>query len=172
MLTQKGMSLIECTLCLALVGLTTTTLLPALVDLSTRTQAQSTTNLLLARLQQARTASIINKRVVTVCAGLERCSGSTSWQGHLLMFEDRNSNGQRDNNEKILLQEALPDKHTWRWSSFRRKPFLQYQPDGTTRALNGTFTLCQSGTATFQVIVSLEGRSRSQVAPSNYPNCI
>lgn len=172
MLTQKGISLVECMLCLVLMGLTATTVLPSLASINTKTQAQSSTNLLLARLHQARTTSIINKRVVTLCAGLERCDSSASWRDNLLMFEDRNSNGQRESNERILLQEALPENYIWRWSSFRRKPFLQYQPDGTTRALNGTFTLCQSAAATFQVIISLEGRSRSQVAPSSYRGCI
>ena len=46
----------------------------------------------------------------------------------------------------------------------------QFEPDGTTRAQNGTFTLCKDGKPLHQVVVSLSGRVRSQL-PTSQASC-
>ena len=171
MLTYKGHSLIESLIFLLLFSVLIATAAPLLQDNLNNTQAQSAANLMLIRLQQARTLSAQRGHIIAVCAGFDRCNGSHYWQDNLLFFEDRNGDGQLSAGEQLLRQEPLARNHAWRWASFRRKPYLQLQPDGSTYALNGTLTLCQASKPTLQVVVSLGGRPRLREAQVSQSLC-
>lgn len=171
MVTQKGYSFVEAVIYLSIVGILLSAALPALRDLKNATQARSAANLLMARLHQARASSVMSKKTVTLCAGTETCDQGFHWQQNILMFEDNNDNGRREPDDQLLYQEPVGEGLVWRWASFRQKPYLQFEPDGTTFALNGTFTLCQSGSPTYQVIVNLTGRARAQRASGDMNLC-
>lgn len=171
MFVGKGLSLIEVLFCLLLASILTLAATPALQGLIRQSEAQSAANLMQIRLQQARSLAAQRGRIITVCAGLDQCDQSAHWQGYLLFFEDRDGNGQRSADERIIRQEPLARQLHWRWASFRRKTYLQLQPDGSTHALNGTMTLCQTGTPTYQVVVSLGGRPRLKPAPEQPSLC-
>lgn len=168
---HKGLSLIQTLICLLLVTSIALVATPTFSDMLKRNQARSAANLMQIRLQQVRSLAAQRGHIIAVCAGLEQCDQSTHWQNHLLIFEDRDGNGQRNGSEPILRQESLAVHHSWHWASFRRKPYLQMEPDGTTHALNGTLTLCQAGEPAYQVVVSLGGRPRLQPAPQAPSPC-
>lgn len=171
MLRQKGYSLIEAIACLLLASVLTLNAIPAMQEMLNRSEAQSAANLMLIRVQQARSLAAQRGRIIAICSGIEQCTGQNTWQRSLLLFEDVNGNGQRESDERIVRQEMLPERHRWFWSSFRRKPYLQLQPDGSTLALNGTLTLCQTGQPTFQLIIGLGGRPRIRDAPQEPSVC-
>ena len=152
--------------CLLIMGTILTsamTMLPALQLSHQQTQA---VNQLVGALNYARTVAVLERRTVTLCSGNGKCAPTKNWQDHLLTFTDMNINGQVDSNEKVLRQYAIQPGYSWQWSNFRNRPFIQLEANGTTRALNGTFTLCHRGIASKQVIVNLTGRTRTQAAPA------
>lgn len=132
-----------------------------------RTQA---TNQLLSALHFARSTAVYERRVVTLCSGMATCTGKSAWNDALLIFHDRNASGQLDPKESLLRVEPLPEHYTWHWASFRQDGFVQFEGNGTTRAQNGTFTLCREQVPQRQIVISLSGRVRTQ-APGNKAKC-
>ncbi|MCY1287259.1 Type II transport protein GspH [compost metagenome] len=170
MKTKHGHTLVELMLCLLIGGIVLGLALPSFSALlNSSTQAQLT-NQLLGQLHYARGTAVLGKTTVALCAGQDRCSGSSNWQRQLLVFIDQNGNGQLDPAEKLLRQEPLRPDYSWQWSSFRHRSYVLFDSDGTTRALNGTFTLCENGTPLKQIVISVSGRPRTQ-SPSPDARC-
>lgn len=167
----QGKSLVELLACLAIAITLACTTTPALFDLADRNRQTQWTNQMLAMLHNARSQAALGKRPISLCAGTLTCNRNTNWQHSVLTFIDVNGNGSFDANDKIEQTLALPAGASWHWSAPLRKPHLTYQPDGTTKALNGTLTLCLSGKAARQIKVSLSGRLRTQ-EPESSINCI
>ncbi|RRV27273.1 hypothetical protein EGJ23_10220 [Pseudomonas sp. o96-267] len=163
-----GRTLIELIGALAILSIIITTALPSLQTLlesNARTQA---INQMLAALHHARSDAVFSHSIVTLCAGQRECSGSQHWQGNIVMFRDHNANGQMDAGDELIYQTRIAPEFSWQWN--RANGYIQFEPDGSTRALNGTFTLCKDGTPQRQVVVALSGRTRTQ-APSRGAAC-
>lgn len=159
----RGISLIELLCTLLILGIVSAVAVPSfnsMIEGSQRTQA---TNQLLSALHFARSTAVYERRIVALCAGTATCAGTSSWSGALLIFHDRNASGQLDPEETLLRMEPLPKQYAWRWASFRQNGFVQFEGNGTTRAQNGTFTLCHKQVPQRQVVISLSGRARTQV---------
>ncbi|CAD5109030.1 GspH/FimT family pseudopilin [Zestomonas carbonaria] len=170
MKTMHGHSLVELMFCLLIGGILLSLALPSFTSmLNSNTQTQLV-NQLLGQLHYARSTAVQGKASVALCSGHMQCSGSPKWERHLLAFIDRNRNGQIDAGEELLRQQDIPPAYSWHWSNFRRRPHLLYQRDGTTRALNGTFTLCREGQPLQQVVISVSGRARTQ-SPAAGASC-
>jgi type IV fimbrial biogenesis protein FimT len=167
MKNNTGYSLAELLLCIAIGSILLSTALPPLTATLLHSRATAATNQLLGTMAFARSSAVFQGQVVGLCAGQDQCKQSRNWQDNLLVYIDGNRNGQLDENEYLLRELPLPSGHHWHWSNFRQKPFLQFQPDGTSRALNGTFTLCRAGSPQRQLVLNVSGRSRTQPAPDN-----
>ncbi len=170
MTDNKGYTLAELIVCLAITGTTLGVALAPFKSTLERGQQAEATNLLLGALHYARGSAVLGRTMIGLCAGSENCSNSLNWQSDLLVFNDRNKNGQIDPNETLLKKIATPPGYSWRWSNFRSASYLQYETDGTTRALNGTFTLCRDNQPRSQVVINLTGRVRTQ-PPSAAARC-
>lgn len=167
---QQGHSVIEIILCLAIITLLLSSALPQLMQLRQRTQEVQWTNQLLGHIYYARSHAAISKAQVSLCSGLASCNQLSSWREHLLTFIDRNGNGRLEAGDRLLRTLALPADAQWRWSAPLNKTHLTYQADGTTRALNGTLTLCYRDQPLQQIKISLSGRARTQ-APEAGTTC-
>lgn len=165
----RGYSLPELLICLLIGTLLLSLATPSLSSLLQNSRKTQQTNQLLGMLHYARGTAVLDKRTITLCSGTPQCSKSNSWHESLLVFADDNSNGIRDAGEALLQQASLDHNYRWIWSSFGQRSYVTYQRDGTTKALNGTFTLCHQGLALQQVVISLSGRARTQ-APDT-PAC-
>ncbi|ARS47791.1 GspH/FimT family pseudopilin [Ectopseudomonas hydrolytica] len=155
-----GRTLLELISTLAMLLVLISIALPNLrqqIENNERTQA---VNQLLSLLHHTRSNAVYTRRVVTLCQGESRCSESTIWRGTLLIFVDHNANGQRDIGDELLYQTQIAEGLSWHWN--RNKSHIQFEADGTTRALNGTFTLCKRGAPQRQVVIALSGRVRNQ----------
>ncbi|MDX1297261.1 MAG: GspH/FimT family pseudopilin [Pseudomonas sp.] len=155
-----GRTLVELITVVAILSIISTMALPNLQDLrdaNTRTQA---VNQMLAFLHHARSSAVFNRQITTLCSGPARCSNSAPWREALMVFIDKNANGQLDANEVLLYQANIAEDFFWYWN--RSKGHIQFEADGTTRAMNGTLTLCRKGIAEHQVVIALAGRVRSQ----------
>lgn len=167
---MHGQTLVELMVCLLIGGIVLTTAIPAFTSTSQRNQQTQAVNQLLGALHYARGSAVMGRKTIALCSGGTVCGPETTWQNQLLIFDDRNLNGQLDSSEYLLQQLPLPEGYSWSWSNFRNRPYLQFEADGTTRALNGTFTLCHNSKPTRQVVLNVTGRARTQKA-ANSAHC-
>lgn len=167
---SHGHTLPELMICLLILGILLGIAAPSFSNVLLNNQKTQQTNTLLGLLHYARNTAVYGKEAITVCAGSSECEQSGHWSNSLLVFPDRNSNGIRDDDEPLLRQANLDKHYSWKWLNFRKHSSLIYESNGTTRALNGTFTLCRTDKPLHQVVVSLSGRIRTQ-APGKTSTC-
>ncbi|SDT89678.1 type IV fimbrial biogenesis protein FimT [Pseudomonas pohangensis] len=158
----NGYTLLELTVCLGIVAIMLGVAVPNFESALARNKQTEATNLLIGALHYARGSAVYGRTVVSLCTGLSTCTDSQLWDQNILIFTDENKNGKLDNVEILLQQISTPTDLNWQWSNFRSTSYLQYEPDGSTRALNGTFTLCHAGQPLQQVVINLTGRVRTQ----------
>lgn len=164
---QYGYNAIEIMLCLVISTLLLCSALPQLKQLKQRTQEVQWTNQLLGHIHYARSQAVFSKAHVSLCSGLANCNQQPNWHEQLLAFIDRNGNGRLEAEDQLIRTLALPTDAHWRWSAPLNKTHLTYQADGTTKALNGTFTLCHKGQPLQQIKISISGRARTQPSGAN-----
>lgn len=164
----RGFTVVELICSLTILLIISAIAAPSLARMFEDSQQTQSTNQFLSVIHFARSNAVYAQNLTTICSGQNACTGSTQWVGNLLVFNDTNGNGQLDADEQVLRIETLHDTHSWRWN--RRNGYLQFEPDGTTRAQNGTFTLCKDDVPLRQLVVSLSGRVRTQ-APVNKATC-
>lgn len=162
MKNSHGYTLLELLICLAVFICLASLGIPHLNHLHQQMAQRATTNSMLGALHYARSQAVFSRISTSLCNGELSCSSSTTWQNGLLVFSDPNANGQLDAGEVLLQRLAIPEDYSWRWSSFRSRTRISFANDGTTLALNGTFTLCHKTTPTRQIVVSVTGRPRVQ----------
>lgn len=159
---MNGFSLSELLVVLGILAIASTVAAPALGPMLDNTRKTQALNQMLGALGYGRSSAVFQRRPVTLCAGILACNGSTAWSGQLILFEDLNKNGQREPHEPLLRNEPLPEGYSWHWASFRRLHYTTFEPDGSTRASNGTMTLCKGAEPLHQVVINLVGRIRHQ----------
>jgi type IV fimbrial biogenesis protein FimT len=167
---MTGQTLVELAACVFFSGIVLTMAIPMLSSAVQRNQQTQSTNQMLGAMQYARSSAVFRNKTIALCSGNKACSQEKLWQKHLLVFDDTNQNGQLDAGETLLQQFHIANDHSWHWTNFRKRTFLQFVSDGTTQALNGTFTLCYRDTPTKQIVINLAGRTRVQ-PPSSDAQC-
>lgn len=163
-----GRTLLELMSVLAILSILLTMALPNMRSLMEGNQRTQTVNQMISLLHHSRSQAVYTRGVVTLCPGSEQCSASRYWQGNLLLFLDRNGNGQLDHEDHLLHQAEIADELSWHWN--RNNGYIQFEADGSTRALNGTLTLCRQGVPQHQIVIALAGRVRHQ-PPSRGAAC-
>lgn len=166
---MHGQNLVELMACLLIGSLMLTLAIPALTSTLQHNQQTQAVNQLLGALQYARGEAVMSRGTTALCSGAPLCGTSITWRNQLLIFSDHNRNGQLDSSEALLQQLALPRGYDWHWSNFRSRSYLQFEADGTTYALNGTFTLCHENIPTRQIVINSTGRTRTQAASADAP---
>lgn len=160
----RGFSLIEALACLMLVCILLSIATASWAMLIQQQREQTATFELLNTLNYARSKAINLNNMISLCAGQTNCNDDLIWQQQLLIFSDRNGNGQIDPDDTLLKAIELASAVTWEWSNFRNKPYLTFRPNGATHSLNGTFTLCHSNRT---IKLNLAGRSRLETNSSS-----
>lgn len=167
---QHGHSAIEVMLYLSISMLLLGYALPQFTQLKQSAQKTQWTNQMLGHINYARSQAATSKTQVSLCSGLASCNAVPFWQEQLLTFIDRNGNGRLEAEDQLIRILYLPADAHWKWSAPLKKAHLTYQADGTTRALNGTLTLCYRNQPLQEVKISLSGRARAQ-APGAGATC-
>lgn len=164
---NQGMSLVELMVVLTILSIVLTLATPSLANIVQSNNETAAINQMLGTIDHARSTAVFSRRLMLLCSG--DCS-SRVWKGRLEIFHDANRNGRRDAGEHLDHTAELPDELHWHWNSFRHLSYLAYEQDGTTRASNGTMTLCRGGKPLRQVVISLGGRVK-QRAPIASARC-
>ena len=166
----NGFTLLELILTLSVLMIVLTIGTPALSQWVQKSKATDLQYKLLHSIHYARTKATQLQSTVTLCPVISICENN--WGEGLLIFNDSNNNGSYESNETLLktvdlglLGENLD------WRSFRRKPYLQFNSQGLTKALNGSFHFCPSTSIDelkFSIILARTGRTRV----SDNTNCL
>ena len=171
---DRGFTLIEVLVVLALAALLQTLAAPALSAMVDQVRVGSAAQTLHGSLQLARSEAIKRNGRVVVCKSADglSCVTAGGWEQGWIVFHDRNNNATLDSGEPVLLQErGLPPSLRLTGNS-QVKSYVSYTPLGVTQTPGGgfqagTLTVCRqsaSSTAGRQIIISSAGRVRTQKA--------
>lgn len=158
---QRGYSLYELVITLALVGLVLTIGVPTFGGMTANARLRTEANALFHAVHVARKESIVRRRVVTICptGNGSDCSDTFEWQPQFMMFvnEDRDWPASRDPDEAILQRFTFDP--TVRVVANRRSFSLR---STDLRATNGTLILCDRAqrARSRALVVSYTGRPR------------
>jgi type IV fimbrial biogenesis protein FimT len=166
---QRGLTLVECCVTVAIMGVITATAAPALGGLGggvDRAYAEE----LRSMIALARSEAIKGSARAVICKSADglSCNRDGAWSQGWLLFSDVNHNGQRDDTEPVITaRQAL--KTGWRLTgngSMAR--YVAFEPDGAPAQFSGafqagTFTICRASgepTQARSVVMSATGRVR------------
>ncbi len=159
--TQRGYSLYELAMTLALAALVLTVGLPSFGTLAADKRLRAETDALFHAIHLARKASIVRRRVVSLCPSVDgaSCSQGYDWSAGWIVFAnvDRDEPPQVDTGEPVLQRHAVDERVQ---IAANRRGFTLRSTH--LRATNGTLVVCdRSGRAeTRALVVSYTGRPR------------
>lgn len=140
-MNQRGFTLIEVLVTLALFAMITTSVAPSLGNFFTRNKVAATVNHVSSALQLARHTAINENRFVVVCptVDMETCTGQTDWSLTKMIFVDENGDGALNANEEIIgTADLVKDFHI---KSTRSS--VVFAPINTAGATTATISICQ-----------------------------
>lgn len=159
--TERGYSLYELAMTLALAALVLTVGLPSFGSLAADKRLRAETDALFHAVHLARKASIVRRRVVSLCPSVDgiSCSQGYDWSTGWIVFAnvDRDEPPQVDAGEPVLRRHTVDERVQ---IAANRRGFTLRSTH--LRATNGTLVVCdRSGRAeTRALVVSYTGRPR------------
>ena len=160
---SDGFTLVELLVALALLSLIWSTAIPGMRHLLQGNLSLANTNALIGAIHFSRYQAVSRGQLVTLCPmetpGI--CGGE--WHQGQVSFIDRNANGRMDAEDQLLRRFRPIRRGTLVWRSFRRRPWLQMTPLGTTNSQNGNFVYCSEDLDprhARQIVINLQGRPR------------
>lgn len=160
---QRGLSLLESLLVLAIVAITAKLALPGLDDLLSQQRSDAAARRLHRVLVLARSAAVTRHEMVTVCRSMDGLKCGGSWSHGIAVFLDGDGDRQAESGQTLSFVDMIPSETRIYWRSFGNRQYLQFLPVGSTNNQNGSFTLCpNSGDLRHarQLVVSRTGRIR------------
>jgi type IV fimbrial biogenesis protein FimT len=156
----RGFTLIEQTMCVAVLSVLVCLGIPSLRSLLGGTHLQTAQADLFTALQYARTTAVTRQQAVVVCPSRDgqQCSDDTEWNAGWLIGKDNDRDGHID--ETPL--RTMPGDSALSIRSTSGRRLVRFLPDGSAAGSNLTLLLCAQGSHDArQVIVSNAGRVRS-----------
>ncbi|WHZ20749.1 MAG: hypothetical protein OJF55_002898 [Rhodanobacteraceae bacterium] len=167
---QRGFTLTELLITLAIAGILAMVGAPAMGSLLARTRGANTEAAIADTLRHARTAAVMRNARVLVCPSLDgrRCQSADDWQHGWLVARDADHDGQPDAGTQIIATQAAIPGGTRVVTSAGRKQ-IAFQPSGSAGGSNVTFTICHARERSGRsVVVANSGRVRLQGADATH----
>ncbi len=171
---QRGITLLEISLAIAIVGLTIAMGIPSFNTMSKNSRIVAQSNYIRSAIAFARSeAAKRPNTAITICASSDVtntatavCSASNNWENGFLIFTDVNTNGQIDraapaNEVLIRVGERLANGNTMRAYGFDNQTFVTFTSTGEI-ASSGTFVICDDrGPAKAKgTVITVAGQAR------------
>ena len=176
---QRGFTLIEMMVAVALTGLLLSMAVPALQQFTSNARQTSTINDFVSSMHIARSTAVTTNFRTTVCASANGVScQAVSWDEGWIVFGDRDSDQAVDADETIVASSDGADGLDIRSAEFGQ--FLMYRPNGRVMTASaagnsGQFTVCDRRGSEYAkvLIVDLSGRPRLSYyqADGSSPSC-
>lgn len=161
---QRGMSLVEQIMVLAIVGILTGVAIPPLRHVFGRNRLQVAQSDFITALQHARNNAATSGRRTLFCPSPDgkQCSGDTQWEHGWLLGHDTDGDHQPDGGPSYTGAAYAG----LRISSSRGRHDVRFQPDGSAGGSNLTLLFCEPGRDdhVLSVVVSNPGRIRGAPA--------
>ena len=167
--TQKGFTLVELLIAMALAAVLLGIGVPAFTDFIRTNRMIGVTNELVTALQFARSEAVKRNNNVTVCVSGDgaSCTGG-NWETGWIVFDDPNGNAVVDAEPIVRAHDAIGGNNTVRVTAGNVGTFISFTGDGFPRnvagqVLTATFSICDArGTASGRTVqVGASGRVRS-----------
>ena len=171
-LQNHGFTLIELLVTLAVVSIVALTAFPNLSALIAQNQSAILTNTLSGSLAYARSEAVTKHTSILTCQSNNgsECSSSNTWHNGWIVFEDKNSNKQRDLSETLLRVYSAVENDTqiiFRGSGRGTKYYMKYKPSGAASP-NGSFLICNPNIGVGKaLIMTHSGRLRLSKVQTN-----
>lgn len=165
---NQGFTLFELILTMTLIAIITSIAIPSFSATIARQKQRVEIDALFHAIHQARKASIMRRKVVSICPSTdgEGCSASHDWSAGWLMFENKD----RDSPPRIDADEPVLKRH-------RVHPGVRIDANRKGFTLRATFLRATNGTLVFcdpmrrispkALVVSYTGRPRVAVHKTN-----
>ncbi len=172
---QRGFTIIELMIGIALLAVMATVAIPAFVGLVQNNQTITTANSFLDALSIARSEAVKRNQRVAVCgksATQAACNATGNWEDGWTVFVDTDNGNDLDAGEiVILVEDGLPDGFTLREPSATYGDVITFQPTGETvqgltagLGSQAVFRLCRPDTDIAQSrAINLRATGRSVV---------
>jgi type IV fimbrial biogenesis protein FimT len=173
---NRGFTLLEALVVLALLAVLMSLAAPSLQGLRHKHQMQSQAEQLQSSLMLARTEALRRQQRVTLCvresaaAAGQDCATAGTWAQGWVLFVDGNNNARREATETVLqVQAALPGWMTLQGNATVDQ-YISYGPQGRSQSTTGAFqagtvTLCGAGQAhVWRVVINAVGKPRLEKA--------
>ena len=165
LINLKGFTLIESIVVLALISIAISSTVPYLTQAIDTRRNMAQVGQLQASLSLARQYAVANIVGVVICPARsdlrQRCrdmqQANTNWQFGWLVFADQNRDGQLNDDEIILRNQALLNKQA---VVFNQNGRLRYFADG--RARSAGFYLCNASASSCLLYTSPSPRDKRQ----------
>lgn len=138
-----GITLIELIIAIAILSMLSLFVSQAIANVVHKTRGSMAGINLVDSLARARSLAVAQEKDVVLCPSSDgkNCSAGDHWESGWIGFSDIREDGERRGNEPLLIvQEALGAKVHLVSTSGRTR--IRFQPTGTNRGSNVTFTLC------------------------------
>jgi type IV fimbrial biogenesis protein FimT len=168
---SNGFSFIELTITIATSAVLFGIAVPALSALLSSNHLSTQVNDLSGALSLSRSHAIKSNRQVVICKSgdTRHCDRDAQWGDGWIVYEDRNRDRHRENNEPLIeVNQGFHGKTTLKYRAFGSRNYIAFRPSGVTRT-NGTFIFCvpRHGDLHRALILSKTGRVRVSETRAN-----